>query len=110
MKFDLSWPWMAQQIEVGRSITSTVDPQDLSTPQFFDCWIYFQQQQQQVIERGFCDGRCRSDELKPCGDRIVCRRTLEVCPRRRLSGLVSFYSGVFDEYSNNTSGGPQIHG
>lgn len=103
MTVHLDWDWYQQQMDRGRKITTTIDPDLINSPQFFDCWLYYKEQERQVSTRGYCEGGCRPEELRECSGRIVCRRTLEICPRQQLSGLVCFYSGVFDEY-NNTSG------
>ena len=96
------WDWYKQQMQLGREIVTAIEPDAMNTPDFFQAWLYRKDQALMVASRGRCEG-CGPEELKTCAGRIVCRRTLEICPRQQLTVLVSFYEGVFDECNSNNS-------
>lgn len=84
-------------MQEARKIVTTIDPNDLTFVELVgDCWGYYKDQERRVAERGGCEA-CGPAELKDCSGRIVCRRTLNVCPRLQLAEIVSLYESAFNE-------------
>jgi hypothetical protein len=90
-----NWPWFDEKMRRGREIVTAAEPDAIDTPEFFEAWAYYREQEKRVAERGCCEA-CGPSELRACAGRTVCRRTLNVCPKLQLSEIVSLYEKVFE--------------
>jgi hypothetical protein len=100
MQSDESWPWFEEKIKQGREIVTTLDPNSIETPQLFQAMTYYRDQERRVAQRGCCEA-CGTNELRECSGNIVCRRTLNICPKLQLSEIVSLYESAFDEHDSS---------
>ncbi len=66
------WPWYQEQMEIGRNVVTSTDPDELTQPEFLDAWLYYKDQEATVAARGRCEGNCLTSELRECNGKLVC--------------------------------------
>jgi hypothetical protein len=93
--------WMQKQVDRGRQLVEAdANPDDQADS--IAMMRYFEQQREQVSERGYCEGMCCEHELMiTIAGEMVCRRTRQPCPVINLKTITELWGQINNDDRND---------